>query len=213
MSGGERAKRALNSVHGAAVFGRRVDVLASILASVVPGGGRVLDVGCGDGSIAAALMAERPDLTVDGVDVLVREDTKVPVTAFDGHTLPFDDAAYDVVTLVDVLHHTTDPAHSLAEAGRVAGRAVVVKDHVVDGLLARPTLRLMDWVGNRGHDVVLAYNYLDATQWRDVARRAELVEVRRLERLHLYPAPFTWLFDRHLHVVSVYEHATAPAHL
>ncbi len=197
--------RALNAVHGSAVFGRRVEVLAGALAGAVRRDARVLDVGCGDGSIAARLMELRPDLRIDGVDVMIRPQTKIRVTAFDGHTLPFGDGAYDVVTLVDVLHHTPDPTHSLAEAARVAARAVVVKDHLVAGPLARPTLRLMDWVGNRGHGVVLPYHYLDEAGWQHAADVAGLTEVSRRGRLRLYPKPLTWAFDRQLHLLSVYE--------
>lgn len=205
------AKELLNNVHANAVFGRRVEVLADALALAMPRDIRVLDVGCGDGSVAAAVMARRPDVRIDGVDVLIRPHTMIPVRRFDGDVLPFDRGSYDVVTLVDVLHHCPDPAQSLAEAARVAGRAVVVKDHLVAGPLARPTLRAMDWFGNRGHGVVLPYNYLDDAGWRDAADHAGLLEVDRRTRLGLYPRPFSWVFDRRLHLVSVYEHTAAPA--
>lgn len=51
---------------------------------------------------------------------------------------------------------------ALKEAARVARHCIVIKDHTVTGVLARPTLRLMDLVGNAPHDVVLTYNYLTA---------------------------------------------------
>lgn len=204
---GSAGKRALNAAHGATVFGRRVEVLAHRLAAAIPAGTRtVLDVGAGDGSIDAAIGQLRPELTITGVDVLVRPETKIPVTPFDGSTLPFPDASFDVVMFVDVLHHTEHPDVLLAEAARVAGDVVVVKDHVVDGLLARPTLRFMDWVGNRGHDVVLPYNYLDDAAWRRVTATAGLREESRETHLGLYPKPFTWWFDRRLHLVSVNGH-------
>ena len=61
--------------------------------------------------------------------------------------LPCADAGADVVLFVDVLHHTSDPLPLLAEARRVARQAIVIKDHLCDGWLADPTLRLMDWFG------------------------------------------------------------------
>jgi ubiquinone/menaquinone biosynthesis C-methylase UbiE len=48
---------------------------------------------------------------------------------------------------VYVLHHTNDPEVLLREAQRVALKAVVLKDHTRNGLLAYTTLRFMDWVG------------------------------------------------------------------
>ena len=84
-SGGALLGAALNALHNVAVFNRRVEVLVGHLADVIPSGGRVLDLGCGDGSIALALMQRRPDLQIEGVDVLARPKTQIPVTLFDGH--------------------------------------------------------------------------------------------------------------------------------
>ncbi len=193
----------LNRLHGAAVFNRRVRVLAEHLADAIPSRGTVLDLGCGDGSVAAALMRLRPDLKVEGVDVLIRPETHIPVTQYDGTTLPFADGSFDYVTIVDVLHHTDDPASVLTEAARVARQGIVIKDHLLEGALAGPTLRLMDWVGNRGHNVVLPYNYLSTEQWQQAYAKAQLTTVSNTEQLRLYPPPFSWLFDRRLHFVAL----------
>lgn len=207
MSGQHPGKQVLNAVHGALIFGRRVDALADALAAAIPAGpGRILDLGCGDGQVAVALMQRRPELSVEGVDVLVRPVTHIPVTRYDGVTLPFGDGTFDHVTIVDVLHHTDDPGAVLAEAARVARSGVVVKDHLREGLLAGPVLRLMDWVGNRGHDVRLPYNYLDTVQWQDAYARAGIEETSRQERLGLYPAPLSWAFERRLHFVNRLQH-------
>lgn len=196
-------KPLLNAVHGAAVFNRRVRVLAGHLADAIPGRGTVLDLGCGDGSVAVELMKLRPDLKVEGVDVLLRPETHIPVTLYDGATLPFAPESFDYVTIVDVLHHTDDPAAVLAEAARVARRGVIIKDHLLEGPLAGPTLRLMDWVGNRGHNVVLPYNYLSRSSWRAAFGKAWLTLSSSTEHLGLYPPPFSWFFDRNLHFVAL----------
>ena len=62
----------------------------------------------------------------------------------------------------DVLHHAEEPVEIIREAVRVARHCVVIKDHLVQGLFARRTLRLMDFVGNAPHGIVLPYNYLDS---------------------------------------------------
>lgn len=203
MSQANPAKQALNAAHGALIFQRRVAALADALAAAIPAGaGRVLDLGCGDGQVAVALMARRPELRVEGVDVLVRPVTHIPVTRYDGVTLPFADNSFDHVTIVDVLHHTDDPAAVLAEAARVAAKNVVIKDHLREGWMAGPVLRLMDWVGNRGHDVRLPYNYLDGAQWRQTYASAGVDAAETVEKLGLYPAPLNWVFERRLHFVS-----------
>lgn len=196
-------KALLNAVHNSVVFGRRVRILSQHLARVIPDGGRVLDLGSGDGSIALALMRLRSDLAVEGVDVLVRPKTLIPVTWFDGNILPFEARSFDYVTIVDVLHHTNDPAAVLSEACRVARKGVVIKDHLLQGFGAGFTLRVMDWVGNRGHDVVLPYNYLSREQWDAAFLRAGLKQITMIERLRLYPAPATLIFDRRMHFVAL----------
>ena len=196
-------KSVLNTAHDALVFGRRVRVLARLLAKEIPSGAHVLDVGAGSGSVAAAIAAQRPDIRVEGIDVLIRPSCKIPVRSFDGVHIPFGDDAVDVVCLVDVLHHTDDPRVLLREAARVSRRYVLIKDHLREGLLAGATLRMMDWIGNYGHDVVLPYNYLSEKEWHSVFRDTNLESEHWLEDLGLYPSPFSVLFGRRLHFIGL----------
>lgn len=189
-------------LHGGVVYPRRVRALAEHLEAVIPRGARVLDVGCGDGEVAGSILRRRPDLDVRGVDVLVRKRTHVPVSAFDGSTLPQADGSVDVVMFVDVLHHTDHPLTLLREAVRVSRRDVVVKDHVCDGRLARWKLRFMDHVGNARYGVALPYNYWTWPQWESAFDQlpVRVAECRR--RLALYPGPAGWLFDPSLQFLA-----------
>lgn len=192
----------LGAVHGKLVFGRRIRTLAAAIAERLPRGARVLDVGCGSGDLAVLLMRLRPDVTIEGIDVLVRPETAIPVTGYDGATIPFADGAFDAAIVVDVLHHTDDPEAVLAEIARIAP-VVIVKDHLRDGLAAGVTLRFMDWVGNAAHGVRLPYNYLSRREWTGIWCKLGLAPGSVATRLALYPRPFTWLFDRGLHFVAV----------
>jgi SAM-dependent methyltransferase len=194
--------KALGALHGRLVFDRRIRVLANRLAPLIPAGSRILDVGCGDGRLDRLLQELREDLTLEGVDVLVRPDAAIPVRAFDGTRLPCDDRSFDVVMFVDVLHHTPDPVLLLREAARVARRAVLIKDHCRDGLLAGPTLRLMDWVGNAPHGVALPYNYWPEARWRETFGVLALDVETWIDRLALYPWPLALLFERRLHFIA-----------
>lgn len=197
--------RRLGTAHAKLVHSRRVRVLARHFAELIPAENSVLDVGCGDGLIDSLVLQQRPDLRIQGVDVLVRERTHIPVAPFDGVRLPFADASWDTVMFCDVLHHTPDPPAMLAEGARVARRYVVIKDHSVEGLFARQTLRFMDFVGNAPHGVVLPYNYLTPTQWRDAFQACGLTTVTQRRDLRLYPTVADLIFGRRLHLIGVYE--------
>lgn len=192
----------LGPVHRKLVFDRRIVHLAAAIAERLPRNAKVLDVGCGSGDLAALVMKQRPDVSIQGIDVLVRPCTAIPVTEFDGYNIPFAADAFDAAIVIDVLHHTDDPAKVLAEIARVAPQ-VIIKDHLCDGLAAGPTLRLMDWVGNAAHGVRLPYNYLSLRSWKAIWSRLNLTASEFSDRLALYPRPFSWFFDRRLHFVAV----------
>lgn len=195
-------KRLHSKAHDKAVFGRRIEVLTRTLADFIPANARVLDIGCGSGLLAKRIMALRPDVSIEGIDVLVRPGTEIAVTEFDGDTIPWPDGHFDIALFVDVLHHTEAPARLLAEAKRVSKGGIVIKDHFREGMLADATLRFMDWVGNAQHGVVLPYNYLSDPEWRGIWSKLGLKVERLTDKVGLYPAPFSWLFDRRLHFVA-----------
>src|SRR5258708_38826102 len=145
--------------HHAFVFERRTRVLAEMLAAQIPQRSSVLDIGCGDGTIGSLIAQLRPDIFIQGVEFLVRPGCKIACRAFDGSSLPFPDASFDVCLFVDVLHHTQDPAVLLREAVRGSRSFVLIKDHLHENFFDNITLRFIDWVGNRPHGEVLTYNH------------------------------------------------------
>src|SRR5271163_778719 len=82
--------------HQAFVHQRRVRVLAAALAAQIPPSASVLDIGCGDGTIASLIAQLRPDISIKGVEVMVRPGCRVQCFPFDGSTLPFPDNSVDV---------------------------------------------------------------------------------------------------------------------
>jgi SAM-dependent methyltransferase len=82
---------------------------------------RVLDLGCGPGSITVglgprAIGLDRHPVTVPGL----------PVVAGDGARLPFRDGSFDAVYANAVLQHVPDAAAVVSEVRRVAGPGAVV---------------------------------------------------------------------------------------
>jgi len=187
-------------VHEGYIKARRLRVLQQhFLALLPPETASLLDVGTGDGQLVASLQKARPGLQVRGLETHLRGDEAIPVEAFDGRHLPTEAGSVDAVSFIDVLHHTEDPRALLLEAARVARRAIIIKDHVVTGLLARPTLSFMDWVGNARFGVSLPYNYQTRAQWEAHVAAMGWQVAAWETRLRLYPWWADWLFGRGLH--------------
>jgi SAM-dependent methyltransferase len=201
----------LDRIHCSYVYPRRVRVLSEHLAPLLPPGARVLDVGTGDGLVAASVLELRPDLTLEGIDVLVRPRLHIEVRPFDGNTIPHEDASFDAVMLVDVVHHAEQPLALLAEATRVADRCLVIKDLTLEGVFAELTLRFMDDVGNARHGVALPHAYWSQERWlRAVDQLGLRVAVWR-SSLGLYPFPASLIFDRSLQFIARLERDGASA--
>jgi len=160
-------------------------------------------VGCGDGTIAKTLKETVPGLEVTGVEYSPRANCAIPCTGFDGANLPFADGSFDGCMFIDVLHHSVDPLSVLQDATRVCRKFILIKDHLAENAIDHWTLRLMDWVGNRPHGVVLPYAYLANAQWVELYRDAGLTEKEKNRRVPLYPFPFSLIFGRGLHFVSL----------
>jgi SAM-dependent methyltransferase len=163
---------ALVDLHHRVVHVPRVRRVVDALAEQIGQASSLLDVGCGDGTVARDLAARVSASRVIGVDVLVRPSAAIDVKAYDGERLPFEDGAFEAVVLADVLHHCASPLRVLREALRVASRVVVVKDHLRFGPLSDRLLWLMDVVGNAGPGVRVRGTYLSPVEWVTLIREA-----------------------------------------
>lgn len=115
--------------------GRRVDraekTLLDWLLARFPGTEWVLEVGCGTGHFSRYL-ASRPTRVV-GLDrspamlaSLQKGDPRILGVQADAHSLPFRDGAVDAVLFVTSLEFLEDPTDAIAEAVRVARRALLL---------------------------------------------------------------------------------------
>lgn len=87
----------------------------------------------------------RRDITINGIDAMVRPHTYIPTDEHDGATRPYVDSCFDGVILIVVLHPTTDPMILLREAKRVALSTIVVGVWTTKlGLYPRPARWIFD---------------------------------------------------------------------
>lgn len=118
-----------------------MDALTLIRESLAPlAGKRVVDIGCGAGTLARRLVEAGARVTgIDpGAAALARARAAVPEARFEaatGEALPFPDASFDGAVMLNSLHHVPDPAAALAEAARVLapGGLLVVVEPLAEG--------------------------------------------------------------------------------
>lgn len=128
----------------------RAEAAAAAVAGLVPGGGRLLDVGGGTGIVSARLAARGFQVVVTDlvVEMLRHAQPRLPGAAacMGAARLAVADACVDVLTMVWLLHLVPDAAPVVAEAARVlrpGGHLVttvdkaaangVVRDNPTDG--------------------------------------------------------------------------------
>lgn len=103
----------------------------ALVAEQVPEGSRVLDLGCGTGSLLSYLQQERgcsvTGVEIDPEKVLGAIRRGVPVIESDVETVTpaFADRSYDVAVLSRTLQSMLDPEHVLREMSRIADRLIV----------------------------------------------------------------------------------------
>jgi methionine biosynthesis protein MetW len=95
-----------------------------MLADLVPIGSRVLDVGCGTGSMSR-IIADTRDAKIIGIEPNSHRAAAARARGLEVHEEPFNPAivqrleSFDVVVFADVLEHVADPGAFLRWANRV----------------------------------------------------------------------------------------------
>ena len=102
-----------------------------VIASLVPAGARVLDLGCGSGELLAHLQREKGcsgygiEIADANVHACVQRGINVIQLNLEEGLALFDDASFDVVLQLDTLQHLRNTGHMLRETARV-GRIGIV---------------------------------------------------------------------------------------
>ena len=91
-------------------------------------GPRLLDLGAGEGYVAAALARRGQHAVCADVGPFRR--VPIPYVVYDGRRLPFRDATFDTTFVLLTLHHCAAPAATLDEAIRVTRGRLIVTESV-----------------------------------------------------------------------------------
>lgn len=111
-----------------------------VRSALPPGARRVLEIGCGDGALAAALMAEGLEVVaIDADETAVARARALGADARIATWPDFSDGRFDAVLFTRSLHHVGDLGENVAAAFATIGAAgrVIVEDFAAEGGSAR----------------------------------------------------------------------------
>jgi ubiquinone/menaquinone biosynthesis C-methylase UbiE len=147
--------------------------VSNYISGHISPGGSLLDLGCGDGSVASRL-GRMLELRVSGADVVLQKKSYIPVVRYDGRSLPFKDRSFDTVMLIWVLHHTENPVEVLREATRVSRGEIAVMECHFRTPAQKRLLGFIDYLENRPSGISVPMNFNSIGGWRDIFRKAGL---------------------------------------
>ena len=118
----------------------------------IAGGERILDVGCGNGSLTFALAetsALREIVAIDYSPLFVESatrrnrDPRIKIRQADACDLPFEDGEFDRAMALLVLHFVPETGKAVREMRRVVRSGGIVAAAVWDHLGGMPAMRMM----------------------------------------------------------------------
>ena len=153
---------------------------------------RILEIGCGEGAILERLSETSfgeqlfgLEISRSGVEATLRKE--IPsldeCQLFDGDTVPYGDAEFDVAILSHVVEHLEYPRRLLHEAGRVA-RHTFVEVPLEDNLQLHP---------DPGHDTIGHLNFFNPKTIR------KLMHTCGFEVLRQRVVNSSWAVYRHIY--------------
>tara|TARA_Y100000310_G_scaffold37518_1_gene35230 strand:- start:137 stop:700 length:564 start_codon:yes stop_codon:yes gene_type:complete len=161
---------------------KRAKKYSLFLKEHIEDGRRVLDIGLGDGTIAKQIQKDY-SADVTGIDVIDYNKTDVPLTIYDGKSVNFKDNSFDVVLIMEVLHHCDDTLEVLKEAKRVAREKIIIFEDVYTSEVHKWVTYFYDFIMNIRHAVNTPFHFRNEKGWLDLFSKIGL----RLKEKRKYP--------------------------
>jgi SAM-dependent methyltransferase len=139
--------------------------LARYIVPLCEDNSSVLDVGCDDGTVGEIIMQLNPTLKIVGIDIQANRPSKIPRKIYDGKRIPYPDNSFDIVIVLDVLHHTSDILSLLKEIKRVSRKHIIIKDHMTYGTFSNYLISFADYVSNAPYGIKCAFNFPTFERW------------------------------------------------
>ena len=214
---------------------RQADFVAEVEEQLLealglPAAGRLLDIGCGPGAVAARIRQLRPRLDIVGLDrdagLLALARARLTPLRADAAVLPFASRSFDAVHARLLLRHLPDPGAALAEMRRVlrpGGRLIITDSddvslvlHPLPRELARALAAKHQTARRRGADPEIGRRLVElvsAAGFSALTTRAQVIDSGAVGRSTFAPvvlAPIAGAVDSDL-LPAVEQQATVAA--
>jgi ubiquinone/menaquinone biosynthesis C-methylase UbiE len=199
-AGTDRLHRRTIALHKAKVTGADATATIAALASAAhPHPRRILDVGCGRGSLALRLVQQYPETTLTCIDQsaallhvvgdrLGRFGRSADLIAADFHRLPVPTHHADLATAAFCLYHSRHPATAIAEIARCVrpGGHLIITTKSANSYAAIHALVARSGVDREATQRPSLYQSFHSDNADALVRKAGLFVVKRIDQEHTF---------------------------
>lgn len=153
--------------------------------------GKLLDVGCADGTTTLQIHKNFPKLKITGIDAYdkavnfaKKTKTKINFIVADAHKLPFKNSTFDIIITIETLEHLENPRLALSEIRRVLKR----RGFLIIGQDTDSTLfKLVWWIWTKSKGSVWSHSHINCVTPDILIRNVKSAgfKIKKVENINL----------------------------
>ena len=165
---------------------------------------KILDFGCGSMEISKKLETKNYVKSIVGSDIFNHKYKSKKLTYINYERLFKEKEKFDVIFIVDVLHHIgVDDAYKTLSKLSNLSKVIIVKDHFEYGFFSRHLLRFVDFYANYGYGVNVPKKYFNKISWKKNLIKSNYKEIFLYKNFQQHDGLFNLILNKKHHFISV----------